>query len=163
MLAPNCKNHPKIIREFRIERFEVRKPISLFNSIKSQYFPFNFFLDRFFQTVIDKSPQFHKSHFCDIITSELYDRKVALICWSFCWNSAWGESLFMSIQTTLLVILYFHYTGKSLVALLFPVLYAGVVFILLSGVIPVVVLVQMASLNILFIAISRVSHSVLST
>ena len=69
----------------------------------------------------------------------------------------------MSIQTTLLVILYFHYTGKSLVALLFPVLYAGVVFILLSGVIPVVVLVQMASLNILFIAISRVSHSVLST
>jgi len=69
--------------------------------------------------------------------------------------SAWGESLFMSIQTTLLVVMYFYYTNKPLLAVLFPLLYGAIVYVLVSGLTPMAVLVQLVSLQVAFLVISR--------
>lgn len=69
--------------------------------------------------------------------------------------SAWGEALFMSVQTALLITMYFYYTNKTLLSALFPVLYGGVVYVLVSGLTPMAVLVQLVSLQVAFIAISR--------
>ena len=53
--------------------------------------------------------------------------------------------------------LFFYYTNRPLAAILFPFLYGAIVYVLLSGLTPIVVLVQLVSLNILFLTISRVS------
>ena len=74
----------------------------------------------------------------------------------FCF-STWGESLFKAIQTCFLVMLLFYYTNRPLAAVLFPFLYGAIVYVLLSGLTPIVVLVQLVSLNILFLTVSRVS------
>ena len=63
----------------------------------------------------------------------------------------------MSVQTALLITMYFYYTNKTLLSALFPVLYGGVVYVLVSGLTPMAVLVQLVSLQVAFIAISRVS------
>lgn len=69
--------------------------------------------------------------------------------------SAWGESFFMSIQGCLLILMYFYYTSQPLAAIIFPVLYGGIVYVLASGLTPMSVLTQFVSLNILFLATSR--------
>lgn len=71
--------------------------------------------------------------------------------------STWGESLFKASQTCFLVILFFYYTNRPLAAVMFPFLYGAIVYVLVSGLTPIAVLVQMVSLNILFLTISRVS------
>lgn len=63
----------------------------------------------------------------------------------------------MSIQTTLLVVMYFYYTNKPLLAVLFPLLYGAIVYVLVSGLTPMAVLVQLVSLQVAFLVISRVS------
>ena len=63
----------------------------------------------------------------------------------------------MSIQTVLLICLYFYYTNKALLVLLFPVLYGGIFYVLVSGLTPMAVLVQLVSLQIVFLGVSRVS------
>ncbi|KAL9965797.1 hypothetical protein ACROYT_G029651 [Oculina patagonica] len=72
--------------------------------------------------------------------------------------STWGESLFKASQTTLLVILFLYYTHRPLAAAMFPFLYGAIVYVLVSGLAPITVLVQLVSLNILFLTISRVSQ-----
>jgi len=72
--------------------------------------------------------------------------------------STWGESLFKACQTCFLVVLFFYYTNRPLAAVLFPFLYGAFVYVLLSGMTPIAVLVQLVSLNILFLSISRVSQ-----
>ncbi|KAL9965803.1 hypothetical protein ACROYT_G029650 [Oculina patagonica] len=69
--------------------------------------------------------------------------------------SAWGESLFMSIQTCLLVMMYFYYTNKPLSAVIFPFLYGAICYVLVSGLTPMSVLVQFMSFNVVFLIISR--------
>lgn len=69
--------------------------------------------------------------------------------------SSCGESFFMSIQTVLLICLYFYYTNKALLVLLFPVLYGGIFYVLVSGLTPMAVLVQLVSLQIVFLGVSR--------
>lgn len=69
--------------------------------------------------------------------------------------SAWGESLFMSVQTTLLVVMYLYYTNKALLAVLFLPFYAAIVYTLVSGLTPMAVLVQLVSLQVVFIVVSR--------
>ncbi|XP_068686582.1 mannose-P-dolichol utilization defect 1 protein-like [Montipora foliosa] len=69
--------------------------------------------------------------------------------------SSWGESLFMSVQTTFLVVVYFYYTNKVLLCVLFPLLYGGIVYALISGITPMSVLIQLASMQVAFIVISR--------
>ena len=63
----------------------------------------------------------------------------------------------MSIQTVLLICLYFYYTNKALLVLLFPVLYGGIFYVLVSGLTPMAILVQLVSLQIVFLGVSRVS------
>lgn len=82
--------------------------------------------------------------------------KPILFSFFFCF-STWGESLFKAGQTCFLVILVFYYTNRPLAAVLFPFLYGAIVYVLLSGLTPIAVLVQLVSLNILFLIISRVS------
>ena len=53
--------------------------------------------------------------------------------------------------------LLFYYTNRPLAAVLFPFLYGAIVYVLLSGLTPIAVLVQLVSLNILFLTVSRVS------
>ncbi|XP_020614752.1 mannose-P-dolichol utilization defect 1 protein-like isoform X2 [Orbicella faveolata] len=72
--------------------------------------------------------------------------------------STWGESLFKAIQTCFLVMLFFYYSSRPLAAVLFPFLYGAIVYVVLSGLTPIAVLVQLVSLNILFLSISRVSQ-----
>lgn len=75
------------------------------------------------------------------------------MCFSF---SAWGESLFMSVQTTFLVVMYFYYTKKAVLCVLFPVLYGSIFYALVSGLTPMSVLVQLVSMQVVFVIISRV-------
>ena len=53
--------------------------------------------------------------------------------------------------------MYLYYTNKALLAVIFPFLYSGICYVLVSGLTPMTVLVQLASLNVVFLAISRVS------
>jgi len=69
--------------------------------------------------------------------------------------SAWGESLFMSIQTCLMVVMYFYYTSRPLPGVVFPFLYGGICYVLVSGLTPMSFLVQFVSLNVVFLVISR--------
>ena len=71
--------------------------------------------------------------------------------------SAWGESLFMSIQTCLMVVMYFYYTSRPLPGIIFPFLYCAICYVLVSGLTPMAFLVQFVSLNVVFLVISRVS------
>ena len=71
--------------------------------------------------------------------------------------SAWGESLFMSVQTCLMVVMYFYYTSRPLPGVVFPFLYGGICYVLTSGLTPMSFLVQFVSLNVVFLVISRVS------
>ena len=81
---------------------------------------------------------------------------VAQICFVFLF-SAWGESLFMSVQTCLMVVMYFYYTSRPLPGIVFPILYSGICYVLVSGLTPMSFLVQFVSLNVVFLVISRVS------
>ena len=74
----------------------------------------------------------------------------------FCF-STWGESSFKACQTCFLVFLFFYYTKRTVAAILFPFLYGAIAYVLLSGLIPISILVQLTSLNILLLSISRVS------
>ena len=74
----------------------------------------------------------------------------------FCF-STWGESSFKACQTCFLVFLFFYYTKRTVAAILFPFLYGAIACVLLSGLIPISILVQLTSLNILLLSISRVS------
>ena len=73
--------------------------------------------------------------------------------------SAWGESLFMSVQTCLMVVMYFYYTSRPLPGVVFPFLYGGICYVLTSGLTPMSFLVQFVSLNVVFLVISRVSFA----
>ena len=53
--------------------------------------------------------------------------------------------------------MYFYYTNKVLLCVLFPLLYGGIVYALISGITPMSVLIQLASMQVAFIVISRVS------
>ncbi|KAK3737399.1 hypothetical protein QZH41_019944 [Actinostola sp. cb2023] len=69
--------------------------------------------------------------------------------------STWGESFFMSVQTCLLIVIYFHYNRKPSVAALFCALYAVTVYVLLSKYMTPSLLVQLVSLNVPLMAISK--------
>lgn len=94
----------------------------------------------------------------------VFSNGLTISCWlgmgftfmCFCF-SAWGESLFMSVQTTFLVVMYFYYTKKPLFCVLFPVVYSSIFYALVSGLTPMSVLVQLVSMQVVFIIISRVS------
>ena len=100
----------------------------------------------------------------ETITRLVQSPSIAIECYSCCCSdcfslhfSAWGESLFMSIQTCLMVVMYFYYTSRPLPGVVFPFLYGGICYVLVSGLTPMSFLVQFVSLNVVFLVISRVS------
>jgi len=64
----------------------------------------------------------------------------------------------MSIQTSLLIVLYFHYNRKQTMAGLFFAIYGVVVFFLLSKYMDPTLLAQLVSSVIPLMAISKVTH-----
>ncbi|XP_068685913.1 mannose-P-dolichol utilization defect 1 protein-like [Montipora capricornis] len=70
--------------------------------------------------------------------------------------SSWGESVIKASQTSFVILLCFYYTNRHLAALLFPLLYGAIIYVLVSGIMPMFVLTQLVSLNVLFLSISRV-------
>ncbi|MBN3301636.1 MPU1 protein, partial [Amia calva] len=69
--------------------------------------------------------------------------------------SAWGEALFLMIQTVAIGFLIQHYRGSSLRGLAFLVLYFSLVAILLSPVTPLSFVAAMQATNMPAIIISR--------
>lgn len=69
--------------------------------------------------------------------------------------SAWGEALFLMLQTVTISFLIQHYRGRSSGGLLFLVLYFGLLVILLSPVTPMSVVIYMQAFNMPAIIIGR--------
>ncbi|XP_032243230.1 mannose-P-dolichol utilization defect 1 protein isoform X2 [Nematostella vectensis] len=69
--------------------------------------------------------------------------------------STWGESFFLCIQTSLLIILYFHFNRKPMIAALFCGLYAVSVYVLLSDKVSLDIHTKLVSLNVPLMAISK--------
>lgn len=69
--------------------------------------------------------------------------------------STWGEACFMSVQTSLLVILYYVYNKKTMAAGVFPIIYGILVYLLVSGRTPDHLVIQLFSLNVPFLIISK--------
>ncbi|XP_031561197.1 mannose-P-dolichol utilization defect 1 protein-like [Actinia tenebrosa] len=70
--------------------------------------------------------------------------------------STWGESFFLSLQTSLLVVMYFHYNRRSSMAAVFLAVYAVCIYGLLSKYMSLILLTQLFSLNVPLMAISKV-------
>ncbi|XP_075889995.1 mannose-P-dolichol utilization defect 1b [Nelusetta ayraudi] len=69
--------------------------------------------------------------------------------------SAWGEVLFLMLQTVTIGFLIQHYGGKTSRGLLFCVVYFGLLLLLLSPVTPILVVTYMQASNMPAIIISR--------
>lgn len=69
--------------------------------------------------------------------------------------STWGESFFLSIQTSLLIVLYFHFNRKTSSAAIFCAIYSMVVYFVLSKYMNPDLLAQLTSLVIPLMAISK--------
>ncbi|XP_056882258.1 mannose-P-dolichol utilization defect 1b [Takifugu flavidus] len=69
--------------------------------------------------------------------------------------SAWGETLFVMLQTVTIGFLIQHYKGKTGIGLLLLVVYFGLLVLLLSPVTPTLVVTYMQASNMPTIAISR--------
>lgn len=69
--------------------------------------------------------------------------------------SAWGEALFLMMQTVTIGFLIQHYGGRSSRGLLFLVVYFGLLVLVLSPVTPISVVTSMQASNVPAIIISR--------
>uniref|UniRef100_A0A1A8RV58 Mannose-P-dolichol utilization defect 1b n=1 Tax=Nothobranchius rachovii TaxID=451742 RepID=A0A1A8RV58_9TELE len=67
--------------------------------------------------------------------------------WLFLPPSAWGEALFLMLQTVTIAFLIQHYGGRTSRGLLFLVVYVILVLVLLSPVTPMVVVTSMQAFN----------------
>ncbi|XP_008326497.1 mannose-P-dolichol utilization defect 1b [Cynoglossus semilaevis] len=74
--------------------------------------------------------------------------------------SAWGEALFLMLQTVTIGFLILHYGGKTSRGLLFLVIYFGLVLLVLSPATPLSVVTFMQASNMPAIIISRLIQSV---
>ncbi|XP_033122184.1 mannose-P-dolichol utilization defect 1 protein-like [Anneissia japonica] len=69
--------------------------------------------------------------------------------------TAWGEAFFLAIQTSGIIILCLVYAKKSSLAGIYLVAYIGVMYVLLSGQIPVNVLATLQACNMPVMLVSR--------
>ncbi|XP_038050419.1 mannose-P-dolichol utilization defect 1 protein-like [Patiria miniata] len=69
--------------------------------------------------------------------------------------SAWGEALFMAVQTSAIATLCFWYKEQTLQAILYVSGYLAVMWVLLSGVTPLSVLSAMQATNIPIVVLSK--------
>ncbi|XP_034020837.1 mannose-P-dolichol utilization defect 1b [Thalassophryne amazonica] len=73
--------------------------------------------------------------------------------------SAWGEALFLMLQTVIIGFLIQHYGQRTFQGLLFVVLYFGLLVILLSPLTPLSVVTMMQAFNMPAIVISRLMQA----
>ncbi|XP_077987940.1 mannose-P-dolichol utilization defect 1 protein homolog [Glandiceps talaboti] len=73
--------------------------------------------------------------------------------------SAWGEAFFLAVQTTLIGALCLQFNGKTALAGVFIVTYCCIMFVLLSGAVPLEALAVLQSMNILLVIISRMTQA----
>ncbi len=76
--------------------------------------------------------------------------------------SAWGEALFMAIQTAMITILIWHYSGRSLEAAAFLIGYLALCFLLIGSFLPMSVLALCQASNIPIIVSARVIRFITS-
>ncbi|XP_055345994.1 mannose-P-dolichol utilization defect 1 protein-like [Paramacrobiotus metropolitanus] len=69
--------------------------------------------------------------------------------------SAWGESLFLMLETALIAILVLLYRGKSAAALIYTVIQISITALLLSGLVPEKLLKVMQSFQIVLVLMSK--------
>ncbi|XP_070537849.1 mannose-P-dolichol utilization defect 1 protein homolog isoform X2 [Ptychodera flava] len=72
--------------------------------------------------------------------------------------TAWGESFFLAVQTCLIGAMCLHFGGSSGKAGAFTVGYSGIMYLLLSGIVPFQFIAFLQSMNILMIIISRMTQ-----
>ena len=80
----------------------------------------------------------------------------------FFFNSAYGENVFLNIQIFIIFQLIFYYNDQAILGSMAAVLYAGVLYSLLSGLVPLEFLTFLQSTAIPIIIISRVTNYVFS-
>lgn len=80
------------------------------------------------------------------------------ICFSFFYCSAWGEGLFLAIQTAIIGVLVLHYNDRVRAAASFLALYATMMFTLTSGLTSVEVLWSMQVLNVPIVVVGKVGN-----
>ena len=71
--------------------------------------------------------------------------------------STWGETSFMSVQTSILIILCYYYNGNVSGIVAFPVIYPVFVYVLTCGVVPIDVHTKMQIGILPIISFSKVS------
>lgn len=74
----------------------------------------------------------------------------------FVFYSAYGEGLFLTIQTSLIAFLILFFGGNAVGAVMFGALYTGIMGYLLSGLCPIAVLSALQSINIPIVILSKV-------
>lgn len=77
--------------------------------------------------------------------------------------SAWGDTVFLGLQTVVIAILVMHYSGETLKAASFLAAYLAVLFTANSGFTPIHVLWTCQTMNIPIILISKVCNLVIKT
>lgn len=74
--------------------------------------------------------------------------------------SAYGEGLFLTIQTSLIAFLILFFGGNAVGAVMFGALYTGIMGYLLSGLCPIAVLSALQSINIPIVILSKMLQAV---
>ncbi|XP_054608642.1 mannose-P-dolichol utilization defect 1 protein-like isoform X2 [Dunckerocampus dactyliophorus] len=74
--------------------------------------------------------------------------------------SAWGEALFVMLQTVTIGFLIQHYTGRTARGVVFLLVYLGLLFLLLSPVTPSSVVTAMQASNMPAVIVSRIIQGV---
>ena len=69
--------------------------------------------------------------------------------------SAWGESLFMALQTMFIAYLICAYNGETAKGVILNVLYAAMIYVFISGALSVEILQLLQMTNVPLIVISR--------
>lgn len=62
--------------------------------------------------------------------------------------SAWGDTLFLLIQTTVIALLVLHYNYSSSLAAVFVAVFSAVLYVLIGGLTPVDILWSMQTVSI---------------
>ncbi|XP_071501842.1 mannose-P-dolichol utilization defect 1 protein-like [Diadema antillarum] len=73
--------------------------------------------------------------------------------------SAWGEALFLAVQTTTIAFLCLQFAGQQAAALSFFVTYIGIMYTLLSGLVPMNAVAMLQTANMPIIIISKLMQA----
>lgn len=70
--------------------------------------------------------------------------------------SAWGDGVFLAVQTAVIALLVLHYGRRSILAAIFVASYAAIAYTLIGGIVPLHVLWSMQVLNVPIVVAGKV-------